>query len=67
MKTVATSIFTYFLFQITKQKQTGSIIGNCYLIDHIAEDHINTDKTYNMMKYERTLGTVGNRLLGELN
>ena len=43
LKTAATSIFTYFLFDITKQNEIGSIMGNCYSLDHIAEYHIHTD------------------------
>ena len=41
-------------------------MGNCYSVDHIAEDHIHTDITCNMeelhQKYHN--GAVGNRLLG---
>ena len=58
--------FTLFLFQITKQNKTGSIVGNCYSNDHIAEDHIHTYITCNreepLQKYR--LGTVSNRLEG---
>ena len=46
----ATPIFTYFLFQITKQNKTGSIMGHYYSADHVAEDHIHTDITCNTEK-----------------
>ena len=64
-KTAATSIFTYFLFQITKQNTTGSIMGNWYSADHIAKDHMHTDKTCNTEEPQQKcrLGTVSNRLL----
>ena len=42
-------------------------MGNCYSIDHIDENHIHTDITYNteepQQKYR--LGTVSNILLGQ--
>ena len=65
MQTAATSIFTYFLFYITKQNKTGSIKSNCYSTDHIAEDHIHTDITCNTGEAQQKsrLGTVSNRLL----
>ena len=28
--------------------KTGNIMGNCYSIDHITEDHIHTSITYNI-------------------
>ena len=39
---------------------------NCYLVDHIAEDHIYRDITYNIEEPQQMhgLGTVSNRLLG---
>ena len=44
-------------------------MGNCYSIDHIAEYDIHTDITCNteepQQKYR--LGTVSNRLLGDLD
>ena len=36
LKIAVTSIFTYFLFYITKQNKPGSIMGKCYLNDYIA-------------------------------
>ena len=44
-------------------------MGNCYSADHIAEDTIHTDITYNIEEPQETyrLGTVSNRLLGDLN
>ena len=46
-------------------------MGNCYSADHIAEDHINADITYNIeepqQKYMYRLGTASYRLLGGLN
>ena len=40
-------------------------MGNCYSIDHIAEDHIHTDITCNIEEPQQKyrLGTVSNRLL----
>ena len=42
-------------------------MGNCYSIDHNAEDHIHTDITYNIEEPQQKyrLGTVSNRLLVE--
>ena len=41
-------------------------MGNCYSIDHIAEDHIHTDKTCNIEEPQQKycLGTASNGLLG---
>ena len=41
-------------------------MGNCYSVDHIAEDHIHTDLTCDITepKQKYRLGTVSNRLLG---
>ena len=43
-------------------------MGNCYSIDHIAEDHIHTDITCNIEEPQQKyrIGTVSNRLLGGL-
>ena len=62
LKTAATSMFTYFLFLTTKQNKTGSIMGNCYSTNHIAEDHIYTDIEAPQQKYR--LGTASDRFLG---
>ena len=37
-------------------------MGNCYLIDHIAEDHIHTDTACNLQEPQKKyrLGTVSN-------
>ena len=44
-------------------------MGNYNLTNHIAEDHIHTDKTCNIEEPQQKyrLGTVGNRLPGVLN
>ena len=41
-------------------------MGNCYSIEHIDEDHIHTDITYNTEESQQKyrLGTVSNKLLG---
>ena len=41
-------------------------MGNCYSVDHIAEDHIYTDITYNIEEPQQKyrLGMVSKRLLG---
>ena len=41
-------------------------MGNCYSTDHIAEDHIHTDITFNIEEPQQKyrLGTLSNRLLG---
>ena len=41
-------------------------MGNCYFMDHIAEDHTHTDITCTIEESQQKcrLGTVGNRLLG---
>ena len=41
-------------------------MGNCYTADHMAEDHIHTDITYNIEEPQQKyrLGTVNIRLLG---
>ena len=41
-------------------------MGKCYLINHIAEDHIHTDIICNTEEPQQKfrLGTVSNRLLG---
>ena len=67
LKTVVTSSFTYFLFWITKQNKTGSIMGSCYSGDHNAEDHKHTDTircNIEEPQQKYCLGTVSNRLLG---
>ena len=40
--------------------------SNCYLADHIVEDHMHTDITCNIEEPKQNclLGTVSNRLLG---
>ena len=62
-------MFTYFLFYITKQNKTESIMGNCYSIGHVAEDHIHTDIACNIEEAQQKylLGMVSNRLLRGLN
>ena len=59
----------FYLFSISnyKKNKTGSIMGNCYSIDHIAEDHIHTS-TYRRCNMEEPqqkyrLGMVINQLL----
>ena len=44
-------------------------MGNCYSADHIAEDHKQTDLTYNIVDPQQKycLGTVSTRLLRVLN
>ena len=37
-----------FCFKLQKQTKTGSLMGNCYTVDHIAKDHIHTDITCNI-------------------
>ena len=41
-------------------------MGTCYSADHIAEDHIHTDMTYNIEepKQKFRLGTVSNHYWG---
>ena len=43
-------------------------MGNSYSVDHIAEDHIHTDITYNVEapQQKHRLETVSRRLLGGL-
>ena len=43
-------------------------MGNCYSADHIAEDHIQTDRSCNVEESQQKycLGTVHNKLLGGL-
>ena len=42
-------------------------MGNCYSVDHIAEDHIHKDITCNIKESQQKyrLGTVSNKLLGK--
>ena len=49
---------------MTKQNKTGSIIANCYLVDHIAKDHVHTDIKSNTEepKQKYRIGTVSKRL-----
>ena len=44
-KTAVISILPIFLFWITKQNKTGSIMGSCNSGAHIAEGHIHSDIT----------------------
>ena len=41
-------------------------MGNCYLFDHIAEDHVHTDITCNFAEPQQKyrLGTASYRILG---
>ena len=41
-------------------------MGNCYSVDHIAEDHMHTDIRCNIEEQQQKyrFGTVSNRLLG---
>ena len=58
----------FYLFSILKYKQNkaGSIMGNRYSTDHIAEDYTHTDITSNIEEPQQKyrLGTVSNRFFG---
>ena len=54
---------TIFYFKITKQNKKGSIVGNCYLINNIAEDHTHTGIICNIKEPQQKyrLGTASNK------
>ena len=58
-----------FYFESQNRAKTGSIIGNFYSIDHIAEDHTHTNITCSIEEPQQKyrIGTVSNRLLAGLN